>query len=68
MSGRRVDPELRAAAMDAFCAGDPPPMTYADLDARLEAVLETTMDSLREKAGLNEPPPKRAKSKSPKRS
>jgi hypothetical protein len=52
-----VDPELRAAALDAFFAEQPEPaITYAEADRRLSSALGATMQTLRAKAGLADRP------------
>jgi hypothetical protein len=52
-----VDPQLRAAALEAFMLEKPEPsITYVEADRRLTAALAATMGRLRERAGLAERP------------
>lgn len=54
IDGNGVDPELRAAALEAFFAEKPEPtITYVEADRRLTAALGATMSTMRERAGLN---------------
>lgn len=52
-----VNPEMRAAALEAFFRERPEPsMTYVEADRRLTVVLSETMGMMRDRAGLSEPP------------
>jgi hypothetical protein len=68
MTGRRLEPDvrLRAVALEAFVAADPRilAMTEAEIDRRLTAALAAAAEDLRERAGLNDKPKRKA---SPKR-